>query len=1041
MRIFLLVLAAVSAVGVQMSGAESAPKVDFSRDIRPILTDRCLHCHGPDAATRKAGLRLDIEAEAKKEAIVPGNPDASELIKRVISQDPDEIMPPAESHKPALTPAEVETFRNWIAQGAVWSSHWAFAPISSPAPPAVADATWPRNDIDRFILARLEKEGLKPSPEAAREVLIRRLSLDLTGLPPTPAEVDAFLADTRPNAYEALVDRLQASPHYGERMALDWLDGARYADTNGFQNDFQRYMWPWRDWVIKAFNENMPFDQFTREQIAGDMLPNATDSQRVGSGFNRNNRATTEGGSIEEEWYIENRIDRVETTSAVFLGLTMGCARCHDHKYDPISQREFYEFFSFFDSSKDIGFYNETRGNVGPMVQLPSEENKAKIADFEKRIGDAVHALEQAKQASAAGYDTWAQGLAAPLSAAPPVGVLEMPLHGNLFLTGSAAVPGFPGASGPTWRDGLFGPALELDGTSESHVNAGDAATFPADKPFSISVWVRPETPGAIFSRMDDGANYRGIDLMIGSEMKFAVHFVNEWTANAIKVNSDTALATGTWSHVCITYDGSSKAAGVKAYLNGQEVKMQPEIDALTGPTDTTQPLRLGRRSTGAFYKGGIADFAVFDRTLTKDEAALRMKARLAEASGLPQTEERTASLRALYTSFENQRLAEQQRGIDKIVQAKNEYVRDQVPSVMVMEEMEKPRETYRLARGQYDQPDKSEVLKPKVPAFLPQLPEGAQNRLGLANWLVDPANPLTARVTVNRVWYAFFGQGIVKSLDNFGLQGETPSHPELLDWLASNFVANKWDLKALQKLIVTSAAYRQQSAFTEQLRERDPENQLLARGPRYRLQAEMIRDSALAVSGLLAPKIGGPSVKPYQPEGLWAELAGGAGEGPYVQSTGEDLYRRSLYTYRKRTVSHPTVATFDAPSWETCRVYRARTNTPLQELALLNDTTYVEAARGLAERLMKEAPSLEDRVRLGFKIVTGRMPNPVEEEVLRSGAAGYLENFKADPVAALEFVTAGDSEPAEGIDRMELAAYTAVASVLLNMDTTITKE
>lgn len=1042
MRKILCIVAAVLAAGVQGARAEDPAKVNFERDIRPILSDRCLHCHGPDSATRKAGLRLDREADAKKKVVVPGDPDASELIKRITSADPEERMPPADSHKPALTPEEAALFRSWIAQGAVWPKHWAFVPVTEPATPEVANTAWPRNGIDRFVLARLEREGLAPASEASREALIRRLSFDLTGLPPTPAEVDAFVADKRPEAYEALVERLQASPHYGERMAMDWLDGARYADTNGFQNDFQRQMWPWRDWVIKAFNENMPFDQFTREQIAGDMLPGATESQRVASGFNRNNRSTTEGGSIEEEWYVENRIDRVETTSMVFLGLTMGCARCHDHKYDPVTQREFYEFFSFFDGSKDIGFYNETRGNVGPTVTLPTEENTRKIAEFDKRITEATHALEQAKQASAAGFDTWRQGLANPLPAAPPVGTVELPLRGNLFLIGSAAVPGYPAASGPVWNEGLFGPALELDGTPESHVNLGNAAVFAADKPYSISVWVRPEAPGAIYSRMDDGAAYRGVDLMIGTEMKFAVHMVNEWTTNALKVNAETPLPTGVWSHVCITYDGSSKAAGIKAYINGAEVAMKAEVDVLSGPIDTAQPLRLGRRSASGFYKGGIADFAVFDRVLTKDEAALRMQVRLAEAGGLPQTEGRAAALQAIYTSLEALRFAEQQRGIDKIAQDKRDYMRDKVPSVMVMEEMEKPRDTYRLIRGQYDQPDKTEVLRPKVPAFLPQLPaNGPQNRLGLAEWLVEPDNPLTARVTVNRIWASFFGNGIVKSLDNFGTQGDPPTHPELLDWLAARFVASGWDVKALQKLIVSSATYRQDSALTGQLLEKDPENQLLARGPRFRLPAEMIRDSALAVSGLLSGKIGGPSVKPYQPENLWAELAGGAGEGPYIQSTGEDLYRRSLYTYRKRTVSHPTVATFDAPSWETCRVYRARTNTPLQALALLNDTTYVEAARALAERLMKEAQSVDDRVRLGFRLVTGRMPGPVEEDVLRTGAAGYIDTYKADPAAAMELVSAGDSEPAEGLDRMELAAYTAVAGVLLNMDTAITKE
>lgn len=780
--------------------------IDFDRDIRPVLADRCFHCHGPDAVTRKAKLRLDVEHEAKRSVIQPGNADASALISRISSADPDKQMPPPDSQKPALTPEETARFRAWILQGAVWPKHWAFAPVQKPEPPTVSNASWPRNDVDRFVLARLEAEGLAPSAEAPRETLIRRLSFDLTGLPPTLAEIDAFVADTAPDAYERLVDRLMASPHYGERMALEWLDASRYADTNGFQNDFQRYMWPWRDWVIAALNDNMHFDEFVVEQMAGDLLPNATQAQRVATGFNRNNRSNTEGGSIEAEWHVEALVDRVETTSAVFLGLTMGCARCHDHKYDPVSQREFYQFMAFFNTTNDKGFYEETRGNAGPVVQLPTPDNETELKRFDADIARAEQRVEELK-----------------------------------------ALP----------------------------------------------------TPG---------------------QSEFVQGFYN-----------------------------------------------------------LAKPLLAKVR----------------DRKL--------------------------ADLRA----------------------ERDKYMKEKVPSVMVMEEAETPRETYRLVRGQYDQPDTSELLQPAVPSFLPPLPAGTRNnRLGLAKWLVDPANPLTARVTVNRIWAQFFGQGLVRTPDNFGLQSDPPSHPELLDWLASNFVAGGWDVKAFQKMIVCSATYRQRSELNDTLLVRDLDNVLLARGPRYRLSAELIRDNALAVSGLLSPKIGGPSVKPYQPDGLWAELAGGAGEGPYVQSKGEDLYRRGLYTYRKRTVSHPTVSTFDAPSWEICRVYRARTNTPLQALALLNDTTYVEASRHLAQRILAEAPgNADDRVRTGFRLVTGRWPSDAEKAILSSGVQDYLADFGNDPGAAEAFIAHGDSPAAETADRVQLAAYTAMASVLLNMDSAITKE
>lgn len=1037
-----LLLAAPVLLPALPAHAQPAP-VDFNKSIRPLLADRCLHCHGPDSVTRKAGLRLDIEAEAKKTVIVPGKPDESPLLARLITTDPDDIMPPPASKKPALTPEEVATVRQWIAEGAVWPPHWSFAPVKAPAVPAVQDTAWPRNDIDRFVLARLESAGVKPSPEAPREVLLRRLAFDLTGLPPTPAEIDAFVNDASPDAYEKQVDRLLASAHYGERMALDWLDGARYADTNGFQNDFQRQMWPWRDWVIRVLNENMPFDQFTKEQIAGDLLPNATDSQRIGSGFNRNNRATTEGGSIEEEWYIENRIDRVETTATVFLGLTMGCGRCHDHKYDPISQKEFYQFLGFFNGSKDVGFYNETRGNVGPIVSIPSEENKQRLAEFDKRIADAEAALQKEKEASAAGFDAWRAALAAPQTDVPPAPALAMPLRGNLFVAGSALAPRYLGPNGPVWTPGLLGNALELDGTAEAHIDAGEAYVFSADKPFSIALWTRPDAAGSLFSKMDDAARYRGVDILVGEDGKFSLHVVSTWTGDALKVVSEEALPFGAWSQLSVTYDGKRKAKGVAAYLNGHHVKLRTEVDNLNGPIETPQPLRIGRRSASAYFKGAITDFAIFDRDLRGTEVQLLVRARLAEAAGLEATEARTAALQAYYTNAESLAFKQRDRLIAEMRTAKFEYQRDKVPSVMVMEEMEKPRETYRLIRGQYDQPDKSEVLQPAVPAFLPPLPAGApNNRLGLALWLVDPSNPLTSRVTVNRLWAKFFGEGLVKTLNNLGVQADAPTNPELLDWLAATFMQNGWDLKAFQRMIVTSATYRQRSDYTPELLARDPANTLLARGPRFRLPAELIRDNALAVSGLLAEKIGGPSVKPYQPEGLWAELAGGAGEGPYIQGKGEDLYRRSLYTYRKRTVSHPTVSTFDAPSWEICQVYRARTNTPLQALALLNDTTYVEAARNLAARLLKEAGAeVHDRVRLGFRLVTGRMPSPREESILAEGVQQFLANYREDTAAAEQYTAVGESPLPEGAARPELAAYTAMAQVLLNMDAAITKE
>ena len=1019
-----LTLAAASA---------QTPQVDFNRDIRPVLAERCFQCHGPDAGQRKAELRLDIEADAKKKVIVAGKPDESAIIARISSTDPDERMPHAESRKPPLTPAQVELFRAWIAQGAKWSQHWAFVPVATPALPVVSSPGWPANDIDHFVLARLDAEGLRPSPEADRATLLRRASFDLIGLPPTLAELDAFVNDTSPGAFESAIDRLMASPHYGERMALDWLDGARYADTNGFQNDFQREMWPWRDWTIAAFNENMPYDRFTVEQLAGDMLPEATQSQKIASGFNRNNRSNTEGGSIEAEWYVENRIDRVETTSTVFLGLTYGCARCHDHKFDPISQKDFYRFYAFFNSSADKGFYEETRGNAGPLVMLPTEENTARIAEFEGRIATAERDLEKAKTTAEMGFEFWAEALPAtlePLGFAP---VFSLPLAGDL----GAAV--YPGPDGPVWSDGLLGKALELNGTAEAHVDLGQAVEFRADAPFSVSAWIRPQGAGAVFSKMDDANGFRGVDILLGAEGEFAVHLVNHFMDDAIKAASDKRLEFGVWTHLCVTYDGSGKAAGVRAFANGHPVPLKPDVDTLKGPIDTEQPLRIGRRSSGSFFNGGISAFQVFDRRLTEGEANTLMRNALSGAVASPSAE-RTEMLRRFYALRESYEVRKRQERLDQAREAKTNYVRNKVTTTMVMEEAPEAAPTYRLVRGQYDQPDTSEVLAPGLPPFLPSLPEGTNNRLGLARWMVDPGNPLTARVAANRIWAKFFGRGLVTTLDNFGTQSAPPSHPELLDWLANSFVSGGWDMKALQKQVMMSAAYRQRSSLTQELLERDPENTLYARGPRSRLPAELIRDNALAVSGLLTQTIGGPSARPYQPEGLWAEIAGGAGEGPYVQSKGEDLYRRGLYTYRKRTVSHPTVSTFDAPSWEMCRAYRARTNTPLQALALLNDVTYVEAARGLARRMLEEALPNE-RIRFGFRSVTGRAPNQAEEEALAEGLRGYREAYAADPAAAEQFTKHGESAAPEHVDRVELAAYTAVAGVLLNMDEAITKE
>jgi hypothetical protein len=1034
-------------------GADALPVLRFSRDILPILSDNCFQCHGPDEKARKAKLRLDpsggIPAQGKsgRPIIVPGKSSDSELFRRVASPDASEVMPPAKTNR-KLSAEQKQLLRRWIDQGAVWGRHWAYERPALPNLPTLKNARWPRTAIDAFILARLEKEGLSPAPEASKETLIRRVTLDLTGLPPTVHDVDAFLADQSPGAYEKVVDRLLASERYGERMSMDWLDEARFADTNGYQNDFARTMWPWRDGVIEAFNRNQPFDQFLIEQLAGDLLPQATRSQRIATGFNRNNRTVTEAGSIDEEWRVENAVDRVETTATVFLGLTMGCARCHDHKFDPITQKEFYQFFAFFNSVNEKGVYTEQRGNVPPLLAMPGKEDEEKLRKLEGLIARAdtsVRAEETALAERQRGWEREQLSTAAP--GEPPGLAWHAPLTGNLQLTavgGKTAEGTFRGKSQPTWSDGPLGKALRLDGQESSFVDAGQAVSLERTDGFSYGAWVKPNGSGAILSKMDDSAAYRGLDLLL-SNNKIEAHLVHTWPDNAIKVSTRQTLPVNVWSHVFLTCDGSSKAAGVNIHVNGRPVQLNVEADKLRATITTSQPLRLGKRSTAFALKGELADVRIYRRTLSTAEVRSLASLPASRIIRIPAAERSRSQQEQLTRIFQESFATELRAAKDAVARLRQEKadLEKRIPTVMVMEDLPNQRETFVLKRGRYEMPDKSQKVEPNVPGCLPPLPAGApRNRLGLARWLVDPANPLVARVVVNRFWQHYFGTGLVKTPENFGVQSQPPSHPELLDWLACQFVSGGWNVKALQRLIVTSATYRQVSTASPVLIQRDPENLLLARGPRFRLPAEVVRDNALAIAGLLVDKIGGPSVKPYQPSGLWEELAGGAGEGPYLQDRGNSLYRRSLYIYRKRTVPHPTMTTFDAPSRETCQVKRPRTNTPLQALELLNDVTYVEAARRLAQLMLRDGgPAPEERIAFAYRRATARQPSSAELRILARGLERYREFFSSDQEAAQRFVRHGDSPVDATLDMVELAAYTATAGVILNLDETITKE
>jgi hypothetical protein len=1020
-------------------------RVRFNRDVRPILSDTCFKCHGFDKAARKADLRLDIRAEAivprhgdnHQVPIVPGDPRNSAIWQRIITDDPGDLMPPQDSHL-VLTPSQKETIRLWIAQGAEYEGHWAFILPARPAVPEVKQASWARNSIDRFVLQRLEHERLHPSPEAEKETLIRRATLDLTGLPPTPAEVDAFLADQSTDAYEKLIDRLLASPHYGERLAAAWLDAARYADTSGYQADWERHMWPWRDWVVRAFNANMPFDQFTVEQLAGDMLPGATIDQRLATGFNRNHRINDEGGIIPEEYAVEYVVDRVETTAAVWLGLTAGCARCHDHKYDPLSQKEFYRLYAYFNNVPENGMDGRA-GYATPYMRLPAREmipaveklkrdTEALAKQLEIETPESVqHRAHWERETLAAlgtrGADPWRTGklesatgkgvrlYPQPDGSVVPMNILEDDTNYDITLQNDAldrvTAIRLEAMTDPSLPNGQVGPGDGNFLLSEVEVSVVVAADSNAAKPAPIKIrtaFADYEQDKYPIANAIDGKprTHWAVDGDVLRGQRTAVFAFDKPVEAAKGAKFVVRLKQGT-KRAARQVIGRARVM----FTDRDETAMTP-VDALPGDVEAALRVEPAKRSA-AQAELVAREFRRLDpdrAALTKQLVATRRKETGITADGTP---------------------------------------------VMVMQEMATPRDTHLLKRGQYDQPDTSERLAPGVPDAIPVAGMPApKNRLELARWLVDPGNPLTARVTVNRVWQSLFGTGIVKTSEDFGAQGEWPSHPELLDWLATEFVrpstssGQGWDLKALHRLIVTSATYRQSSRVTPARRERDPENRLLARGSRYRLDSHAVRDNALAVGGLLVDQLGGPPVKPYQPPGLWEELSFKKKTtiDEYVQDHGDKLYRRTLYSFWKRTAPPPALAIFDAAGREACTVRLGRTNTPLQALNLLNDIVYVEAARKLGERMMREGGSTPtDRLTYGFRLATSRRPDARELASLLKGFEQYTGRFRADPAAAKELLGVGESPADKSLDPGELAAYTASANVLLNLDETLTKE
>jgi cytochrome c553 len=1086
-----IVAAAAPINDVKATHNASGKPVDFNRDIRPILSDACFTCHGPEEKSRQGNLRLDTQDSAFVERngyriIVPGSSATSRLYQKISSKNDAFRMPPAWSGR-SLTPGQIELFRQWIDQGAKWQSHWAFDPPKHRAIPQVKYKTWPKNPIDNFMLARLEAEGLKPSAEANKATLLRRVSFDLTGLPPSPAEVDSFVADKSPDAYEKRVEKLLQSPHYGERMAMQWLDLARYADTHGFHIDSLREMWPWRDWVIAAFNRNMPFDEFTTEQLAGDLLPNATLQQKIASGFNRNHMINFEGGAVPEEYHVEYVVDRVSTTATAWLGMTMGCARCHDHKYDPIKQKDFYRFYAFFNTVPERGL-DGYEGNAVPVLQLPTQEQQRQMDDINGRIAGVLAAMPE-KDVLAL-RNEWQKTRIATLPEPPRDGLAtHYAFDGNL----SDALSHHDGKvtrGEIIYEDGPTGRAAEFRG--ETQVSLGQAGDFDLRQPFAIGFWVNlyEGKSAQVFQKRDAFEHWTGYELGLDDaaytgrhqrNLRVVVRFAEHWPESAIEVRSKDRVPMDGAHHLLVTYDGSGKAAGLKLFIDGKRWETEIVRDALRGSFRTSASLEVGNKNIGGVFKGLLADLRIYTRTLTGSDVenlAVHLPARvlLTRLAGAPAAEIATLKPDKPPQAVDVGELAkaedekQKEARLEKQKQARlSEYflshdapekyrqlysqllelrkerakLEKSITTTMVMAEMSKPRDTFVLGRGQYD--NKGEKVTPGVPSFLPPMSQDLPaNRLGLAKWILDTANPLTARVAVNQYWQQYFGTGIVKTAEDFGSQGEMPSHPELLDWLATEFVQSGWNIKAMQRLIVTSATYRQSSRASRELIERDPENRLLARGPRFRLPAELVRDNALAISGLLNDRIGGPSVYPNQPDGLWEEMAFGQGYSgqSYAQSPGADLYRRGMYTLWKRTVPPPSLTMFDAPDREKCTARRVVTNTPLQALVLLNDPTYVEASRVLAQRVLRNGGrSDRQRIDFAFKLATARSPDPQERAILLSSLGEFRSTYRQDNTYAAKLLSVGEAKPDAGLDPRELAAWTTLSSMILNLDETITAQ
>jgi hypothetical protein len=1052
----LSIFLAAASLLVAADPGVAVPPINFQRQVRPILSNNCFLCHGPDKGTRMADVRLDIHEGAfatRKNGtiVVPGKPDESLLIKRVFSDNPAYRMPPTFAHK-TLTPEQKDILKRWVEQGAQWKDHWAFiAPVRSPVP-AVKDAKWVRNPIDGFILAKLEANNLTPAPEADRRTLIRRVTLDLTGLPPTPAETEAFVKDKSAHAYDKVVDRLLASPHYGEHLGHYWLDAARYADTQGLHIDNYREMWPYRDWVISAFNRNMPFDEFTIEQLAGDLLPKATLDQKIASGFQRCNVTTNEGGAIPAEVEAMYARDRADTTATVWMGLTVGCATCHDHKFDPIAQREMYSMTAFFRNTTQYAL----DGNVPdtpPVVTVPAAADRPKWDELQARREALKATLASAMSGPNGAFENWLRSPARQQIQVPfaPAILAEPHLDAGL-------------PTGVTFGDGPPGVGPALHFAKQSVVTLPNIAAMDTDKPFTIAAWVMIPKVNESYALASQMETEKGSDSTKDKEWGWSARVSSNNTEPSMvsitlqgkdgkyitaQPEPTYGLKPATWYHVIFTYDGSRSDKGLRIYINGNAVPSYgdgADLAPLESSIQTsTGPLLLGNHNKQYFEGGAMAGFKILSRRSDEQDAKLLYAAdaiEVAKRKDIPDLSE--ADRQALLTYYVAEENPETKDAVGKLheVDAERfEIARRSAVTFVQQERTDTEPMAHVLYRGLYDQP--KEEVYPNVPAVLPPMPQSApRNRLGLAQWLVDASNPLTARVTVNRFWQQVFGTGLVKTAEDFGSQGEPPTHPELLDWLAVEFRESGWDVKKTLRLMVTSATYRQAALTTPEKLEHDRDNRLLSRGPRYRMDAEMVRDYALSASGLLVPTIGGPSVKPYQPARIWETVAMDQSNTRFYKAdTGDGLYRRSLYTFWKRSAPPPSMDIFDAPSREECVVRRERTNTPLQALATMDDPQFVEAARVLAQNAMLAGRRKVDReIDFMTERLTARKFDDKERAIVLGSYRDYLAYYESDPADAAKLVSIGESKRAASLPAPELAAMTMVANELMNLDEVLVK-